>query len=84
MTPQAVISRPSLPGMTPTDSPRVGSTDNPLPVTKTPQGTATQVTDNEHIGGLVAYLVFMLGGVLLLVRSRRRHLREKQAEPILS
>jgi hypothetical protein len=42
------------------------------PHTKTPQGQATQVTDGEHIGGLVGFIAFMLGGVLLLIRGRRR------------
>jgi hypothetical protein len=42
------------------------------PHTKTPQGQATQVSDGEHIGGLVGFIAFMLGGVLLLVRGRRR------------
>ncbi|HEX6054372.1 MAG TPA: hypothetical protein VFY98_01045 [Intrasporangium sp.] len=55
-------------------------TDNPKPVTETPQGTSTQVTDAEHIGGLVAYLVFMLAGVLLLLRGKRRDWRERAEE----
>ena len=55
------------------------STDNPKPVTETPQGTSTQVTDEEHIGGLIAYIVFMLAGVLLLLRGKRRE-RQAQAE----
>ena len=41
----------------------------PHTVTETPQGTSTQVTDEEHIGGLIAYILFMLGGVLLLRES---------------
>lgn len=45
---------------------------NPKPVTKTPQGQATQVTDGEHIGGLVGFIVLMLGGVALLIRDHRR------------
>ncbi len=48
-----------------------GSTAKPH--TKTPQGQATQVTDGEHIGGLVGFIAFMLGGVLLLIRGRRRN-----------
>ena len=84
-TPQSVIPEAvAAPGPTPSDPAGVGSTDDPLPVTKTPQGTATQVTDTEHIGGIVAYLVFMVGGLLLLVRSGRRQPREEQSEPILS
>ena len=59
--------------------PGIVSTDNPKPVTETPQGTSTQVTDEEHIGGLIAYLVFMLAGVLLLLRGKRRE-RQAQAE----
>ena len=57
--------------------PGIVSTDDPRPVTETPQGTSTQVTDEEHIGGLVAYLLFMLGGVLLLLRGKRRERRER-------
>ena len=60
---------PSIPG--------VVSTDDPRPVTETPQGTSTQVTDEEHIGGLVAYVIFMLAGVLLLLRGKRRERRER-------
>jgi hypothetical protein len=63
---------PALPGIV--------STDNPKPVTNTPQGTSTQVTDAEHIGGLIAYLVFMLGGVMLLLRGKRRERRERAEE----
>ena len=66
---------------TPTPAvPGVVSTGDPKPVTKTPQGTSTQVTDAEHIGGLIAYLVFMLGGVLLLLRGKRRERRERADE----
>ena len=46
-------------------------------MTETPQGTSTQVTDEEHIGGLIAYILFMLGGVLLLLRGKRRERRER-------
>ncbi len=60
--------------------PGILSTDNPKPVTETPQGTSTQVTDEEHIGGLIAYLVFMLAGVLLLLRGNRRERRERAEE----
>ena len=63
---------PSVPGIV--------STDDPKPVTETPQGTSTQVTDEEHIGGLIAYIVFMLGGVLLLLRGKRRERRERAEE----
>ena len=63
---------PSVPGIV--------STDDPKPVTETPQGTSTQVTDEEHIGGLIAYIVFMLGGVLLLLRGKRRERRERVEE----
>ncbi len=73
-------SNPGVPGIIGTDDPR--------PVTETPQGTSTQVTDEEHIGGLIAFIVFMLGGVLLLLRGRRRERREQEAlrgsETILS
>ena len=66
---------------TPTPAvPGIVSTGDPKPVTKTPQGTSTQVTDAEHIGGLIAYLVFMLGGVLLLLRGKRRERRERADE----
>ncbi len=68
-------------------TPSLDSSGDPIPVTKTPQGTTTQAADGEHVGGLVAYLVFMLGGVLLLVRGRRREAREGAAtrshQPIL-
>ena len=64
-------------------SPTTGSADNPKPVTKTPQGQATQVTDTEHLGGLIAFLSFMLGGVLLLVRTHRRDQRERRSGSIL-
>jgi hypothetical protein len=68
-------------------TPGLVSTD-PNPVTETPQGTSTQVTDEEHIGGLVAFIAFMLGGVLLLLRGKRRERRERAAlrgsESILS
>lgn len=67
-----------------TDSPLVGSSTDPKPVTKTPQGQATQVTDEEHIGGLIGFIAFMLGGVLLLVRGRHRDRRERRAVSILS
>jgi hypothetical protein len=62
-------------------------TDDPRPVTETPQGTSTQVTDEEHIGGLVGFIAFMLGGLLLLIRGKRRERRERAmsgSEPILS
>jgi hypothetical protein len=62
-----------------TDSPLIGSSDAPKPVTKTPQGQATQVTDEEHIGGLIGFIAFMLGGILLLVRGRRRDRRERRS-----
>lgn len=69
-------------------SPGLVGTDDPRPVTETPQGTSTQVTDEEHIGGLIAFIVFMLGGVLLLLRGKRRERREQAAlrgsETILS
>ncbi len=61
-------------------------TANPRPVTDTPQGTMTQVSDQEHLGGLVAYLAFMVGGALLLVRAKHRERRERvvgASEPIL-
>lgn len=67
-----------------TSQPLVSTSGDPKPVTKTPQGQATQVTDKEHIGGLVAFIAFMLGGVLLLVRGRRRDRRERESAPILS
>ena len=74
---------------TPTPTvPGIVSTDDPKPVTRTPQGTSTQVTDEEHIGGLIAYIVFMLAGVLLLLRGKRRERRERakesESEAILS
>jgi len=62
---------PSVPGL-------VGTTE-PKPVTETPQGTSTQVSDSEHLGGLIAFIAFMLGGVLLLIRGRRRERREQAA-----
>lgn len=52
--------------------PSLTQNDNPKPVTRTPQGQATQVTDGEHIGGLVGFIILMLGGVLLLIRDHRR------------
>jgi hypothetical protein len=52
--------------------PSLTQNDNPKPVTRTPQGQATQVTDGEHIGGLAGFIVLMLGGVLLLIRDHRR------------
>lgn len=67
-----------------TDSPLVGSSTDPRPVTKTPQGQATQVTDKEHIGGLIGFIAFMLGGLLLLLRGRARDRREREAASILS
>lgn len=73
------------PSPTPGSSGLVGTTD-PKPVTQTPQGTSTQVSDTEHLGGLIAYVAFMLGGVLLLIRARRRERRERllpTAQPIL-
>ncbi|WP_353356498.1 hypothetical protein [Intrasporangium sp. DVR] len=79
----AVDEQATTPGL-----PGVVSSGDPRPVTETPQGTSTQVTDEEHIGGLLAYIAFMLGGVLLLVRARRRERRERAAsqgsESILS
>lgn len=74
---------------TPTPSPGVGSlgSGEAKPVTETPQGQPTQVHDGEHIGGLIAYLTFMLGGVLLVFRARRRDRRdvaEVARRPILS
>ena len=74
----------STPTTGPAELPLVNSSGQPKPVTKTPQGQATQVTDTEHIGGLVAFIAFMLGGVLLLVRGRRRDRRELASESILS
>lgn len=53
--------------------PSLTANTNPKPVTKTPQGQATQVTDGEHIGGLVGFIILMLGGVLLLIRDHRRN-----------
>ena len=70
--PAEETATPSIPGAV--------STDDPKPVTETPQGMSTQVTDEEHIGGLIAYLVFMLGGVLLLLRGKRRERRERADE----
>ena len=70
---------PVAEGTTTPSVPGIVSTDDPKPVTETPQGTSTQVTDEEHIGGLIAYLVFMLAGVLLLLRGKRRE-RQAQAE----
>ncbi len=61
----------STPAPVPID-PSLTENDNPKPVTKTPQGQATQVTDGEHIGGLIGFIVLMLGGVLLLIRDHRR------------
>lgn len=58
-------------------APGIVSTGDPKPVTNTPQGTSTQVTDDEHLGGLLAYLAFMLGGALLLVRGKHRERRDK-------
>ncbi|MDN5797899.1 MAG: hypothetical protein L0H79_19440 [Intrasporangium sp.] len=52
--------------------PSLAQNDNPKPITKTPQGQATQVTDDEHIGGLIGFIILMLGGVLLLVRDHHR------------
>ncbi len=83
-----VVVQASQPSPTPAPAtPTLGSSGEPIPVTKTPQGTTTQATDGEHIGGLVGYLAFMLGGVLLLVRGRRREAREsaadRQHQPIL-
>lgn len=52
--------------------PSLTQNDNPKPVTRTPQGQATQVTDGEHIGGLLGFILLMLGGVLLLIRDQRR------------
>ncbi len=74
----------STPTTAPAEVPLVNSSGDPKPVTKTPQGQATQVTDAEHIGGLVAFIAFMLGGVLLLIRGRRRDRRELASPPILS
>ena len=74
----------STPTTAPAENPLMDSSGDPKPVTKTPQGQATQVTDKEHIGGLVAFLAFMLGGVLLLVRGRRRDRRELASPRILS
>jgi hypothetical protein len=67
-----------------TEHPLISTSGDPKPVTKTPQGQATQVTDAEHIGGLIGFIAFMLGGVLLLVRGRRRDRQERASEPILS
>lgn len=69
---------------TPISQPVGSASRAPRPVTKTPQGQATQVSDQEHIGGLIGYLAFMLGGVVLLVRARRRGRRERASTPILS
>ncbi|MDC5696608.1 hypothetical protein OO014_05010 [Intrasporangium calvum] len=84
---KAVALAADEPSTTPS-VPAIGSTGDPKPVTKTPQGTSTQVTDDEHVGGLIGYLVLMLGGVLLLVRTKRRERRERAAagrsEAILS
>jgi hypothetical protein len=67
-----------------TEHPLISTSGNPKPVTKTPQGQATQVTDAEHIGGLIGFIAFMLGGVLLLIRGRRRDRQERGSRPILS
>ena len=81
------VSDAASPTPTPSSTPdaeSLGSSGDPKPVTKTPQGQATQVSDREHIGGLIAFLGFMLGGVLLLVRGRRRDRHQARREPILS
>ncbi len=83
-----VVLQATDPSPTPAPAtPSLDSSGDPIPVTKTPQGTTTQAVDGEHVGGLVAYLVFMLGGVLLLVRGRRREAREgapgESPQPIL-
>ncbi|WP_347353076.1 hypothetical protein [Intrasporangium sp.] len=67
----AVLLTALRPAPQPTDLSATES-GNPMPVTKTPQGQATQVTDGEHIGGLVGFIVLMLGGVLLLIRDHHR------------
>jgi hypothetical protein len=62
-------------GTSPTPQPvesSLGDGSTAKPHTKTPQGQATQVTDGEHIGGLVGFIAFMMGGILLLIRGRRR------------
>ncbi|HEU5143572.1 MAG TPA: hypothetical protein VFT81_00190 [Dermatophilaceae bacterium] len=66
------------------EHPLVSTSGDPKPVTKTPQGQATQVTDAEHIGGLIGFIAFMVGGVLLLIRGRRRDRQERRSKPILS
>lgn len=55
-------------------------TGEPKPITETPQGQPTQVNDGEHVGGLIAYLVFMAGGVLLAIRGHRRAQAHRAAE----
>ncbi|WP_051510584.1 hypothetical protein [Intrasporangium oryzae] len=59
----------------------LGRTADPKPVTRTPQGEATQVSDDEHLGGLVGYIAFMVGGVFLLARSRRRTRKPATEDP---
>ena len=80
--PAGVRAEDTSPAPLPSPSldPRLVQQEGEKPVTKTPQGQATQVTDEEHIGGLIAFIAFMLGGVLLLVRDRRRQRRERREE----
>lgn len=80
---QALLAVPAT-GETPTPDPSLVESNGPKPVTKTPQGTSTQVTHREHIGGLIAFVAFMSGGVLLLLRAKRRERREQEQESILS
>ncbi len=53
--------------------PTASATAGPTPTTSTPQGQKTDVTHPEHLGGIIAVAAFLLGGVALLLRDRRRH-----------